>query len=290
MPELPEVEITRRKLAPSLVGRTIAGLRTTAPSYFFLTRPSELVKKLVGRRVTALERRGKYLLLSLDEGSSLLLHLGMTGQLFLAGSHSVRLLSERRKRDLHGATLSFEPDQHTHLQFEFADALPGLYFRDVRKFGKVRLIAPGQSDARLDKLGIDALDVDAQQLFQSLRKRKVAIKSVLLDQGVLAGVGNIYADEALFLSGVRPGRSAARVTADECRLLAANIKRVLQRSIETGGSSISDFINPDGNDGQFQTERKVYARTGEACSVCEKPIKRIVIATRSSHYCPSCQR
>jgi formamidopyrimidine-DNA glycosylase len=290
MPELPEVEITRRKLEPSLVGRTIAALRTTAPSYFFLTRPNELVKKLVGRRITGLERRGKYLLLGLDDGSSLLLHLGMTGQLFLAGTHSVRLLSERRKRDLHGATLSFEPDQHTHLQFDFADALPGLFFRDVRKFGKVRLIAPGQSDARLDKLGIDALEVDARHLFRSSRKRKAAIKSVLLDQSVLAGVGNIYADEALFLSGVRPGRSAARVTEPECALLAANIRRVLMRSIETGGSSISDFINPDGSDGQFQTERKVYARTGEACSVCSKPIKRVVIGMRSSHYCPGCQR
>jgi formamidopyrimidine-DNA glycosylase len=290
MPELPEVEITRQKLAPRLVGRTIAGVRTTAQSYFFLTRPKELVQKLVGKRITTLERRGKYLLLGLDDDSRVLLHLGMTGQLFLAGSQSVRLLSERRKRDAHGASLSFEPDLHTHLQFEFTDGAPGLYFRDVRKFGKVRWIAPGQSDERLEKLGLDALEVDGAYLFAHTRRRKAAIKSVLLDQSVLAGVGNIYADEALFLSGVRPGRSAARLTKDECTALAANIRRVLLRSIETGGSSISDFINPDGSDGQFQTERRVYARTGEGCSVCGKAIKRIVIGARSSHYCPTCQR
>jgi formamidopyrimidine-DNA glycosylase len=243
----------------------------------------------VGRRITGLERRGKYLLLGLDDDSQLLLHLGMTGQLFIAGTHSVRLLSERRRRDLHGASPSFEPDLHTHLQFEFSDA-PGLYFRDVRKFGKVRLIAPGQSDPRLDRLGVDALAVEPAQLFESTRKRKVAIKSVLLDQSVLAGVGNIYADEALFLSGVRPARSALKVTRGECVALAENIRRVLLRSIEIGGSSIDDFINPDGSDGQFQTERKVYARTGEGCSVCGKPIRRLVIGARSSHYCPTCQR
>jgi formamidopyrimidine-DNA glycosylase len=291
MPELPEVEVTRRLLEPRLLSRTIVAVHTTAQSYFFLTRPAELKRTLLGRTIVGLERRGKYLLLELDGGFRLLLHLGMTGQLFLADSRSPRLLSQRRHKAAQaGGGAAFTPDQHTHLRLEFVDELPGLVFRDVRKFGKVRLLKPGQSDARLERLGTDALAIDAATLFERTRRRKAPIKSVLLDQSVLAGVGNIYADEALFMTGVRPKRQAARVSAEECGGLVDNLRRVLLRSIETGGSSISDFVAPDGSDGQFQTERKVYARTGEGCSHCGQPIKRIVIGARSSHYCPSCQR
>jgi formamidopyrimidine-DNA glycosylase len=122
------------------------------------------------------------------------------------------------------------------------------------------------------------------------RKRSAPVKTLLLDQGVLAGVGNIYADEALFMSGIRPTRSAQRVARKEYLLLAENVQRVLLRSIEAGGSSISDFIAPDGQDGQYQNERQVYARTGEACGICQSLILRKVIGQRSSHYCPTCQR
>lgn len=290
MPELPEVEVTRRLLEPRLLSRTIQAVHTTAQSYFFLTRPAELKRALVGKTIIGLDRRGKYLLLELDGGFHLLLHLGMTGQLFLADSRSPRLLSQRRHKGTQTSGAAFEPDQHTHLRLEFADERPGLIFRDVRKFGKVRLLKPGQGDARLEKLGTDALAIDAATLFERTRKRKAPIKSVLLDQSVLAGVGNIYADEALFMTGVRPKRPASRVSAVECGGLVDNLRRVLLRSIETGGSSISDFVAPDGSDGQFQTERKVYAREGEGCSRCGHAIKRIVIGARSSHYCPSCQR
>jgi formamidopyrimidine-DNA glycosylase len=286
MPELPEVEVTRRLLAPHVVGRRIESVRCGPPSYFFLTPPRRLAASLPGNEITALERRGKYLLMGLSDGRRLLLHLGMTGQLFMAGAVSPRLMSLAN----HAASATGEPDRHTHLELEFADGPPGLRFRDVRKFGKVRLLAPGQGDARLDKLGVDALSADGDRLFELARKRSVPVKTLLLDQGVLAGVGNIYADEALFMSGIRPTRVARRVTRKEYLLLADNVQRVLLRSIETGGSSISDFIAPDGKDGQFQNERKVYAREGEACATCSTPIVRKLIGQRSSHYCPSCQR
>jgi formamidopyrimidine-DNA glycosylase len=188
------------------------------------------------------------------------------------------------------AQRSFEPDQHTHLQFELSGGGPRVFFRDVRKFGKVEWLRAGQKNERIDRLGPDALDVTGELLFRANRGRRVAIKSMLLDQSVMAGCGNIYADEALFLAGVRPGRAARRVTRGECDGIADGLRRVLARSIETGGSSISDYVAPDGADGGYQDERKVYARKGSPCLVCGAEIKRKVIAQRSSHYCPRCQR
>ncbi len=291
MPELPEVEVVRRQIEPLLVGRTIASVRTTRASYFFLTPPRALARRLTGRVVAALARRGKYLLADLDDGSRLLLHLGMTGQIFAAGATSVRLLSAARRAALAPeAQPAFRPDAHTHLVLSFADGGPDLFFRDVRKFGKVLWLAPGESHARLDRLGTDALAVSGDALVAATRGRSAAIKSVLLDQARVAGEGNIYADEALFLAGVRPARRAARLSRAECERLAAAQRRVLERSIETGGSSISDYVAPDGRDGAYQDERRVYARTGEPCLVCDAPIRRRVIGQRSSHYCPSCQR
>jgi formamidopyrimidine-DNA glycosylase len=287
MPELPEVEVTRRLLASKVVGRRISSVRCTAPSYVFLTPPRRLEQSLPGETVVSLERQGKYLLMGLGEGRRLLLHLGMTGQLFIAGVQSPRLMRVPPRGKNVGPAGS---DPHTHLVIEFDDGEPGLRFRDVRKFGKVRLLATGESDARLEKLGPDALTADGARLFADSRSRSVPIKTLLLDQGVLAGVGNIYADEALFLAGVRPTRSARRVTQRECVAIAAHVRAVLERSIATGGSSISDYIAPDGSDGQFQKERRVYARAEEPCFVCASPIRRIVIGQRSAHYCPSCQR
>jgi formamidopyrimidine-DNA glycosylase len=272
------------------VGRTIVSVRCGPPSYFFLTPPRRLEQKLVGKRITSLERQGKYLLMGLGDDQRLLMHLGMTGQLFMAGAVSPRLMSLAQHAPIDTSARAGENDPHTHLELEFADGPPGMRFRDVRKFGKVRLLGRSESDARLDKLGPDALAADGQALFSAVKKRRVPIKTVLLDQGVLAGVGNIYADEALFLSGIRPTRSAQRVTRKECLVLCDNVQRVLLRSIATGGSSISDFVAPDGQDGQFQNERRVYAREGEACNNCKTAILRTVIGQRSSHYCPRCQR
>ena len=291
MPELPEVEVTRRRIAPVLVGRRIARVTTTRPSYFFLTPPGKLRSALVGTTSTELLRRGKYLVARLDTGAGLLLHLGMTGQLFTSEAHSPRLLRKTARAALTPKQQTgFRPDAHTHLMLEFEDGGPSLYFRDVRKFGKVRLLNRQLSDPRLDRLGTDALAVDPTELYARTRERSIPIKSVLLDQAVLAGVGNIYADEALYLAGVRPTRAARRVTRDECSELVRAIKSVLGRAIETGGSSISDFVQPDGNDGHYQDERWVYSRTGEQCRRCQTAIRRLVIGQRSAHFCPQCQK
>lgn len=290
MPELPEVETTRRKIAPALVGRVIAGVATTKPSYFFLTPPGELKRRLKGRTCTDMQRLGKYLLSKLDDGSRLLLHLGMTGQLFTEGSTSLRLLSATSRASLAPEQQpAFTPDKHTHLTISFADHGPRVFFRDTRKFGKVLWLAPGASDDRLDKLGPDALHASGKLIFQAARKRRSAIKSLLLDQSVLAGAGNIYADEALFRAGVRPKRPAGKVTRAECDRIADALVAVLKRSIETGGSSISDYVAPDGQDGTFQDERMVYARQGEPCKVCGSKIRRSVIGQRSTHWCHQCQ-
>ena len=291
MPELPEVEVTRRQIEPLLVGRRIAALRTTRPSYLFLTPPSRLRRRLVGRVVTALERRGKYLLAGLDDGSRLVLHLGMTGQLFSSAATSVRLLSRTARAALNPEDqLHFRGDAHTHLRFRFEDGEPEVLFRDVRKFGKVLLLEAGKSHPRLDRLGADALRGDGDSLFRASRGRAIPIKSLLLDQSGIAGVGNIYADEALWRARVRPGRRAGRVTRAECAALAAAIREVMLRSIETGGSSISDYVAPDGSDGRYQLERRVYGRAQQPCFSCGTKIRRSVIGQRGTHHCPRCQR
>jgi formamidopyrimidine-DNA glycosylase len=291
MPELPEVEVTRRQIEPWLVGRRLARVGTTRPSYFFLTPPARLRRALPGRSVERLERRGKYLIAQLDDGGRLLLHLGMTGQLFTAGAASVRLLSAAARASLAPEQQpSFAPDVHTHLRLYFADQGPAVLFRDVRKFGKVQLLGPGEESERLRRLGTDALALSGAALFEATRGRQVAIKTLLLDQAVVAGTGNIYADEALFLAGVRPRRPAQRVSRGECEAIAAAMRRVMLRSIETGGSSISDYVAPDGADGGYQDERRVYARGGEPCAACGTPIRRIVLGQRSAHYCARCQR
>ncbi len=278
MPELPEVETVRQQLVPKLVGRTIASVQTSKPSYFFLTPPSRLRKALPGETVEALDRYGKYLIARFASGSGLLLHLGMTGQ-------------------LRAAEISQSParlEDHVHLRLSFQDEREDVVFRDVRKFGKVRFLTAGQSDPRLDKLGPDALltPIDAlrDHLWSVSRRRRISVKALLLDQGVLAGVGNIYADEALFAASIRPGRSALRLRRAEVDRLCQELHRILVRSIKVGGSSIRDYVDADGKSGKAQLEHRVYGRSGQPCAVCESPIKRVVIATRSTHYCPVCQK
>jgi len=291
MPELPEVEITRRRIEPLLVGRKIERVDTTGDHYFFLTPTRTLERALVGQRVERLERCGKYLVGHLEDGRRLLLHLGMTGQLFSSDVSSVRLLSATARASLAPEEQRrFEPDRHTHLRLRFEGGGADVFFRDVRKFGKVQLLAADEPNERLDRLGPDALGVTPELLFGATRKRKTSIKAVLLDQSVLAGVGNIYADEALYWAGIRPGRRAAGLTRAQAAALGASLRKVLLRSIETGGSSISDYVAPDGRDGAYQDERQVYSRTGLPCHACGTLIKRRIIAQRSSHYCPACQR
>jgi len=288
MPELPEVEVTRRRISPLLLGRSIRTVITTAPSYVFLTAPHLLEQKLTGRTFVALTRHGKYLLGQLDDGARLLVHLGMTGQLFGEGASSPRLLRRTANGTL-GSCRQFEPDAHTHLILRFESG-PAVFFRDTRKFGKVQWLAPDESSARLNKLGPDALHISGATLHSRLKKRRGPLKSQLLDQSVLAGAGNIYADEALYLSRIRPTRMAHRVSLDSCRRLVDSLQQVLLRSIETGGSSINDYVTPDGSDGGYQDERHVYGLEGQPCKTCSTAIARVVIGQRSAHYCPRCQR
>jgi formamidopyrimidine-DNA glycosylase len=266
-------------------------VRTSARSYFFLTPPARLRRALPGRRVESLERRGKYLVAGLDDGARLVLHLGMTGQLFAEGARSPRLLSAARRAALAPEEQPrFRGDAHTHLRLAFSDGPPELWFRDVRKFGKVQLLAPGEPSPRLARLGTDALSISGEDLHHAARGRQVAVKTLLLDQSVVAGSGNIYADEALFLAGVRPTRQARRVKRAECEAIATALRQVMERSIESGGSSIQDFVGPDGSDGAYQDEHQVYGREGQPCPHCRAALRRVVLGQRSAHYCPSCQR
>jgi formamidopyrimidine-DNA glycosylase len=285
------VEVTRQRIGPLLVGRRIRSVATTRPSYLFLTRPAALRRGLVGRTVRALDRRGKYLVAPLDDGARLVIHLGMTGQLFSGEATSPRLLSASRRAALDPEQQrGFRPDAHTHLRLAFEDRGPEVFLRDVRKFGKVLLLGSGESHERLDRLGVDALELSGEALFAASRGRRAATKALLLDQAVATGIGNIYADEALFRAGIRPARRAGSLSRRECAALAEAVRAVLQRSIETGGSSIRDYVAPDGSDGSFQDERRVYGRRGAECLVCGARIRRVLVAQRSTHYCPTCQR
>ena len=162
--------------------------------------------------------------------------------------------------------------------------------RDVRKFGKVLLLESGEEHPRLARLGVDALELEGRTLFAASRGRRVAVKALLLDQSIATGIGNIYADEALFRARLRPTRRAGSLALRDCDALADAVRAVLRRSIETGGSSIRDYVAPDGADGAYQDERMVYARTGRECHVCGSRIRRSVIAQRSTHHCPKCQK
>lgn len=268
MPELPEVETVKRQLAPVLVGRKILQVDCTKPSYFFLTSPTVLKKCLVGRKILQLERRGKTLLACLDDDSRLLLHLGMTGQMV------TRVLPQ---------------DGHVHLVLHLTGKRV-VTFRDVRKFGKVEWIAPRKSSRRLDKLGPDALSISTEELTAALGKRRVAIKSALMNQTLLAGVGNIYADEALYSAGIRPTRPACRLTRREISTLANEVRSLLERAVTSGGSTINDYLRPDGELGGFQNWHQVYGKGGLPCPKCRAPICRKIIGGRSSHFCPRCQR
>lgn len=268
MPELPEVETVRKQLAPKLVGRKITRVECARPSYFFLTAPRHLRRALEGKSVRELERHGKALVAHLSDRSRLFLHLGMTGQLV------ARPLPQ---------------DGHVHLVLHLGSRTV-VSFRDVRKFGKVEWIPPGESSARLDKLGPDALLIETQQLREGLRGRKIAIKAALLSQEILAGVGNIYADEALFNAGIRPTRAAGRLTSREVERLCTEIRNLLRRAVRGGGSTINDYLKPDGELGGFQDFHRVYGKGNQPCAVCSEPIVVRVIVGRSTHFCRKCQR
>lgn len=251
-----------------MVGRRIVEAKAGRSTAVFMTKPKLLEAALVGKTVQKIDRHGKYLLVRLNTGS-LLVHLGMTGNFGVAAAVT---------------------EAHQHLRLRL-DSGTFVAFRDPRTFGRLCYFEGADSlQPRLARLGPDALNIDAGRLWGVTRKRTATIKSMLLDQSVFAGIGNIYCDEALFLSGVRPSRRASKVTKVECQAIAANALRVLHRAIELGGSSISDFVSSVGESGYFQIEHKVYGRGGEPCVSCGTPISKGLVAQRGTHWCRKCQK
>lgn len=270
MPELPEVEVTRLSFVDRITGARVVSASLGKPLRWPLGVP---VQQLVGRTVRGVRRRGKYLLLDLDEGL-LLVHLGMSGSLSF------------------GATL---PPRGMHDHFELVTTRGTLRLNDPRRFGAV-VCVPGEDDPQARKLlgglGMEPLsdDFDLATFHAGLKARRAAIKQVLLAGDLVVGVGNIYASEALFLAGIRPTVSATRLSRPRAAKLHAAIRDVLARAVAKGGSTLRDFSNAQGENGYFQLDAMVYGREGQPCRVCGTPIKAIRQGQRSTFYCPVCQR
>lgn len=271
MPELPEVETVVRDLRPLLVGKKLAGIRTSRKR--LRTKWSRAWEpRLIGSRVEGVRRRGKWILVDLEPSGLLVMHLGMTGQLTV------------RPR-------SAAAENHVHLTFDLDDGAQQLRFRDIRRFGSAELFADeaAWTISREDRLGPEPFDLDARSFRAALAKTERSLKAVLLDQSIVAGVGNIYADESLFAAKLDPRRRGRELTAAEADRLRRAIIAVLTRAIAYRGSSIRDYVGGSGLKGSYQDEFKVYGRTDNPCRRCRTPIECIRLAGRSTHYCPKCQ-
>lgn len=286
MPELPEVETVRRGLAPFLVGARIENVTLYRPDLRF-PFPPDFKARLEGRTITRLDRRAKYLLASLSDGALWLSHLGMTGAFLVGGAP----LDEPSRRDEGGQT-----GKHVHFLARLAHPEHGkvtLSYSDPRRFGFMDFFAPGAPNPFTDPLGPEPLGngLDAVYLAQKLKDKKGPIKTVLLDQRVIAGMGNIYVCEALHLCGIDPRRAAGTLLEREIEALVAAIRTVLQAAIVAGGSTLRDFAHADGKPGYFQHSFAVYDHEGDPCprAGCAGMIARIVQSGRSSFYCPTCQ-
>ena len=268
MPELPEVETVRRRLEPVLSGRklhvaTISDARLTRPY-----EPDEVAAELQGERVAAVDRRGKYLIIRFESGRALLVHLRMTGGFRL------------------------EPGSHERAVLELDDGTRVAY-RDVRRFGTWLLLEPHEVDPYIaSKLGDEPFDAlfTVARLGERLEKRKAPIKAALLDQRTLAGLGNIYVDEALWRARIHPLRPAESLDRNETRRLHRAIRAALEAGIARQGSTLREYSTPDGSRGAMQREFRVYGRAGEPCFRCGTPIEKIRAAGRGTWYCPTCQR
>ena len=263
MPELPEVETVTRSLGP-LVGRRVVVAEFRNLRILRGGDPERMAASLQGRRIGAIQRYGKFIVITLREGGYLLIHLGMTGRLLLGGAVG----------------------KHTHAVFTFDRG--ALLFDDSRQFGSIQFSQ--EFPARVARLGPEPLEVKFDDFAAALKRRKTRIKALLLNQTFVRGIGNIYADEALFRAGIHPLAVASRLNAARARRLYDAIAEVLTEAIDAGGSSISDYVDAQGRKGFFQFSHRVYQRTGEGCVVCGTAIRRILVVQRSSHFCPRCQR
>lgn len=270
MPELPEVETTRRGLAPHLQGRRITGVTLRRPDLRWPI-PAAVRERLPGQRIESVERRAKYLLTHTAAGSALW-HLGMSGVM--------RVLPADTPVGV-----------HDHVDVALDDGRV-LRFTDPRRFGCLLWQPPGELHELLAGLGPEPLSeaFSGDTLFAASRGKKASVKTFVMDQAVVVGVGNIYAAEALFEAGIRPTTPAGRVTRERYARLAAAVKRILGYAIERGGTTLRDFLNPDGLPGYFEQELFVYGREGEACKACGTALKAMRLGQRATVWCPRCQR
>ena len=271
MPELPEVETTRRGIAPHILGKTIQQL-DVRQSRLRWPIPGQLAAHLRDKRIQHVARRGKYLLITV-EGGTLIIHLGMSG--------SLRVLEHLKP-----------PGRHDHVDLLLAGGTL-LRFTDPRRFGAWLWTSGAVEDhPLLANLGPEPLsdDFSAEYLHRSARKRKLAIKSFIMNSHIVVGVGNIYANEALFRAGILPTRAAGRISLQRYGLLVASIKQVLQAAIEQGGTTLRDFVGGEGNPGYFKQQLLAYGRTGAPCRNCGAPIREKRLGQRSTFYCSKCQR
>src|SRR5579863_3443503 len=282
MPELPEVETIARGLASRVSGDVIESVWLGQKPEPLKSPAREIAAALEHSRIVTVRRMGKHIVFDLEPNgkgkvrrskaagaqtkAQWIVHLGMTGRLQVCDPQS-------------------EIVKHTHAILKLASGRE-LRFVDPRRFGRLSVARNGGFDAG----GIEPLEIDLDRFMALFLGRKTPIKSALLNQKLLRGVGNIYADESLFRAGIRPRRKAASITREQLGKLYAAIQEVLKEAIALGGSSISDYVDADGEEGFFQLQHRVYGREGEPCLVCRTPVKRVVIAGRSSHYCPKCQK
>lgn len=266
MPELPEVETVVRTLRPHLLNRRFMRIELTRSDIVF-PAGCNLAEHLLGRTVTSITRRGKRIVFQLDDQNRFYVHLGMTGRLTI---DSLRT--------------TIQP--HTHLIARLSNGAGQLRFRDPRRFGGIWWMG---LSGDVTKLGPEALKLRPAQLSRRLLRTKRAIKNALLDQSVIAGLGNIYVDEALFHARIHPLTPAPQLTEGQIHQLNRGIKAVLRRALRHRGSTLRDYVDANGSSGNFQKLHRVYSREGEPCPCCKVLIKRIVLGGRSTHFCPNCQ-
>jgi formamidopyrimidine-DNA glycosylase len=283
MPELPEVETVVRGLRKVLLGRLVIEVRLGKTD--FIDDPAAVERELPGKRITAVRRFGKFILLDLASGANgsavantqpgteaqtLLVHLGMTGQLRVFPAE-------------------MPVDPHTHVFLTLDDGRE-LRYTDIRRFGRMGVVTADHSQNGLGELGVDPLEASEEELSEALRGHRARIKALLLDQSALRGLGNIYADESLWRAKIHPLRLASRLTEKELRALYRAVQHVLKEAIRLKGSSISNYVDAEGRPGAFQQRHRAYQRDGKKCSRCGTIIQRIIVSGRSTHFCPHCQK
>ena len=288
MPELPEVETIKRDLKKAIINRKVSGVSILWPKTVAPLSPASFQKKIIGQEIEDVSRRAKIIRIKLTGPLDLLIHLKMTGQLIFKPKTG-RAISGGHPQ---AGGLDNLPNNFTRLVFDFSDGSK-IFFNDMRKFGWVRLLDDATITQLFTNHGPEPLEKDfSVKYFQSLLSRypKRPIKQILLDQKIIAGIGNIYADESCFYAKILPTRRVDSLTKQETKLLFRHIPKVLKLSISKKGTSFSDYVQLDGKQGRMVKWLRVYNKTGQLCTVCGTPIKKIQLNGRGTHFCPRCQK